>query len=99
MLRNTKLGGGSNKNQFRIADECREVCHSSNTQKDEWRIPSLFYSLIENIEYGVVLVKTDFESCVSTEWDVAKDNAQSDRYEKQRFEILLDGEPDEDGSH
>ena len=35
----------------------------------------------------------------STEGDVAEDNSQSDGHEQQGFEVLLDGEPDEEGTY
>ena len=59
----------------------------------------MFHALVEDVEHGVVFVKTDFQSCVGTEGDVAKDDSQSDRHQEERFEVFLYGEPDEDASH
>ena len=45
------------------------------------------------------VVPTYFESCIGTEWNVAKNDSQSDRNQKQRLKIFLDGEPDKECSH
>ena len=94
-----KLCRSTNQHQFRVGQKRREVGHRSDSQEDEWWIPALSYTLIEDVQHGVVLVETYLQACVSTEGDVAEDDAQSDGNKQQRLEVFLDGEPDEEGSH
>ena len=57
------------------------------------------HTLVKDIEYRVVFIETNLQSCIGTEGDVSEDDAQSDGDEQQRLEILFDGEPDKEGSH
>ena len=57
------------------------------------------HTLVEDIQHGIVFVESDFQSGIGTEGDITEDDAQSDGDEQQWFEVLLDGEPDEKGSH
>ena len=57
------------------------------------------HTLIEDIQHGVVLIKTDFQTSISTEGDIAQDDTQADGNEQQGLKVLLDGQPDEEGTH
>ena len=95
----TELRGCSDEYQLGIGDEGGEVGHGTDSQEDEWGIPPLSHTLIEDVQDRVVFVEADFKSGIGTERDVAEDDAQSDGDEQQRLKVFLDGEPDEEGSH
>ena len=94
-----KLCRGTNEHQLRIGQQGREIGHGTDAQEDQRRIPALAHTLIENVEYGVVFIESDLQAGIGTEGDVAEDDTQSDGYEQQWLEVLLNGEPDEEGSH
>ena len=47
----TKLGGCANEHQLGIGQQCREVRHRTDAQKDERGIPSLSHTLIEDVQH------------------------------------------------
>ena len=57
------------------------------------------HSLIEDIQDGIVFIKSNFETCISTERNVSENDAQTNRNEQQRLEVFLDCKLDEHGSH
>ena len=77
----TVMGGGTYQDEFGIADKSRKVGHGTNAQEHQGGIPSLTYTLIENIQHRIVFVKTYFQTCISLEWDVSQDDTQTDGYQ------------------
>ena len=71
----------------------------TNAKEDKWRVPSLADTLIEDVQHRVVFIKSNLQSGISTEGDVAQDDAQSDGHQEKWFKILLDGKPDADNSY
>lgn len=70
-----------------------------NAEEDEWGIPALSHTLIEDVEHRVVFVETYLQSGIGAEGDVAQDDAETYGHQQQRLEVFLDGEPDADDSH
>ena len=49
--------------------------------------------MIEDVEHGIVFIKTDFKSGISTERNVSENDTQTDRHKQQRLEVFLDSQP------
>lgn len=87
------LGGGADQQQPRLGDQGGEIRHGSDSEEYERWVPTLLDSLVQNIQYGAVLIDSDVKS--REHRDVADDHSESDRNEQERLPFLLDGKCDE----
>ena len=51
------LGGGSDQQQPWLGDQRREIRHGSDSEEYERWVPTLLDSLVQNIQYGAVLMR------------------------------------------
>ena len=84
------MGRASYQKEFRIGQKGREVGERTNAQEDKRRIPAVANAGIEEVEYRVIFVQSDFKT-YGLEGNVAEDDAESDGNQQQRLKVLLNG--------
>ena len=94
----TELGGSTDQQKLRVGYQRREIRHGTDTEEYQRRIPSGLHPLIKNVQHGIILIQPDFKPD-GFKRNISQDNTQTDRNQKQRLEILLDGQPQEERTH
>lgn len=91
----TELGGGSDEHQLRVGNQGREVGHGTDTQEDERRIPALYHTLIENVEYRPFFVDTQLQAGIFERY-VTDEDTESDGDKQHGLKFFRDGQIDEE---
>ena len=95
----TELGGGSDKHKLGVGDECGEVGHGTDAQKDERGIPAGSHAVVENVENRPFFVDADFEAGFSVERYITDKYAEAYGHQQHGLEVLFDGQPDEEQAY
>ena len=99
---NAKLRTGTDQKTLGVGNERSKVGHSTNTQEDERGIPTLLYTLVEDVEYRALFVETYLQTGIHIEGNVTDEHTKADRNKEHRLKFLRHGEVYEeytDGNH
>ena len=78
----------------RVVHQGREVCHGTDTEEDQRRIPTLLHTLIEDVQYRALLVDTQLQTSVF-ERNITDQDTEADGDQQHRLELIANRQEDE----